>query len=309
MGRAFFLGVWIVVLSALALGQGGIAQSSTASEKTATTTQKPAPGSSQHVAANGVNEDYDPLFDLPPLPKGRVTLVGGTVAGIDQIRNHLKVRPFGGNSMDISFDERTHIYRDGIETTQLGIHKGDRVYVDTMLDRSRVFAKSVRVVTKSEMADARGQVLSYDPRSGQLSLQDEISLEPINFRVNSTTLVKGSSGNLSASDIRPSSLIAVKFSPVQNKGKVAQEISILAVPGTSFTFFGHITYLDFRTQTIAVENQSDRKVYEISFNPAVVSNRDDLHQGKQVVIQAAFNGRGYTAKDVQVVAASESQNH
>src|SRR5438876_8083454 len=37
----------------------------------------------------------DPLLDVPPLPKGKVTLVGGTVADIDRIRDRVVTQPFG----------------------------------------------------------------------------------------------------------------------------------------------------------------------------------------------------------------------
>ena len=30
-------------------------------------------------------ENYDPLLDLPPLPNNRVTLMGGTVSGLDEV--------------------------------------------------------------------------------------------------------------------------------------------------------------------------------------------------------------------------------
>ena len=87
----------------------------------------------------------DPLLDVPPLPKGKATLVGGRVGKIDPIRNRITVEPFGGgDKMKVFFDERTHIYRDGTETTQANIHKGDRVYVDTLLDGPRVFARNIR---------------------------------------------------------------------------------------------------------------------------------------------------------------------
>src|SRR5262245_10258631 len=33
----------------------------------------------------------DPLLDVPPLPKGNVTVVGGTVEKVDQIRNKMVV--------------------------------------------------------------------------------------------------------------------------------------------------------------------------------------------------------------------------
>jgi len=121
----------VVTLAAVTAAQStvgqGMAGQSGAPESTATQ----SPGAS--------NEEHDPLLDTPPLPKGKVTLIGGTVTGLDQIKNRITLQPFAGKKLNVFFDDRTHVYRDGIETTQLGIHKGDRVYVDTMLDKTRVF--------------------------------------------------------------------------------------------------------------------------------------------------------------------------
>ena len=84
----------------------------------------------------------DPMLEPPPLPKTKPTLIGGTAARIDHVRNLLTIQPFGGGQkVKMFIDERTHIYRNGEETTVLGIRKGDRVYADTMLDGARVFAK------------------------------------------------------------------------------------------------------------------------------------------------------------------------
>ena len=69
--------------------------------------------------------------------------------------------------MKVFIDERSHIYRNGTETTVLGIHKGDRVYVDTMLSQdNRIFARNVRVLTETGLAEVRGQVVSSDPSRG-----------------------------------------------------------------------------------------------------------------------------------------------
>src|SRR5215472_10821421 len=60
----------------------------------------------------------DPLLNPPPLPKGKVTMIGGVVGKIDPIRSRLTVQPFGSKeSLKVAYDERTHIYRDGRETT------------------------------------------------------------------------------------------------------------------------------------------------------------------------------------------------
>ncbi len=83
----------------------------------------------------GITGAPDPLLDTPPLPKGKPTLIGGTATKVDRVRNRVTVEPFGAkNKTPIFIDERSHIYRNGVETTVMGIKKGDRVYFDTMLD-------------------------------------------------------------------------------------------------------------------------------------------------------------------------------
>ncbi|HLK31952.1 MAG TPA: DUF5666 domain-containing protein [Terriglobales bacterium] len=251
-----------------------------------------APGSAQ------VSNNYDPLLDLPPLPKSQTTLVGGTVHSIDQIRDRLTVQVFGGSSMKLAFDERTHIYRDGMPATQMAIHKGDRVYVDTMLDGTKVFARNIRVVTAAEAADARGQILSNDAGHGRITVQDELSAKPVTFRVTPATVVNNGSGKSSVAELQPGSLVAVKFSPDRRDRDVAQEISVIAALGSEFTFYGRITYLNLSTRTLAVANQSDKKTYDIRFTPASV-DVNSLQQGAQVLVKAKFNGTGYTASNIQ----------
>lgn len=241
----------------------------------------------------------DPLLDVPPLPKGNVTLVGGRLRKIDLIRDKVVVEPFGGQTMTIFFDDRTHIYRDGTETTQAALHKGDRVYVDTMLDGPHVFAKNIRLVTQLTPADASGQVLSYDRQSGAVKLHDDLSDRPVSFSVGPQTAITAqTNGAGSLAGLGEGSLVAVQFSPGPGRPGIAQKITILATPGSSFTFAGKVTYLDMRSGLIAVDNQTDHKIYDISFDPAENKLRDDITVGSDVQIVATFTGKGYRAERI-----------
>ena len=278
--------------------------SRTPSSEPATGTQPPTAGSTKGAppaATAGQNgkEDYDPLLDVPPLPKGKVTLIGGTVTGIDRVRDKLSVRAFGGKKMSVGFDERSHIYRDGVETTQLGIHKGDRVYVDTMLDGSRVFARNIRVESQAGGADARGQVLAYDPSRGELTLRDELSSQPVHFHIGPNAMVRRNNQAGSVSELTPGSLVAVRFSPDgQNRDTVSQ-VLIYATPGSNFTFAGPITYIDLRLNRLAVANRTDNKTYEIDFDPAILgSERSNLQIGRDVTVGATFQHKGYRADKI-----------
>ncbi|HWG86828.1 MAG TPA: hypothetical protein VN679_03520, partial [Candidatus Acidoferrales bacterium] len=108
------------------------------------------------LSSNG----HDPILDPPPFPSGGTTLVGGTIRDVDRIRNRMVVNVFGGGRWKVSFDERTHIFRNGAETTQLALKKGERVYVDTMLDPTNhdILARNIRVGVATPPADASGQI-------------------------------------------------------------------------------------------------------------------------------------------------------
>lgn len=243
----------------------------------------------------------DPLLDTPKLPEGKVTLVGGMVLKIDQIRNRFVVEPFGGGEkLKMSFDERTRIFRDGTETTQMAIHKGDRVYVDTMLEGGGIFARNIRVQSQAGPADAGGQVESFDRASGVLRLRDQLSSEPITFRVDSGTAVKHDGQSASLDDVKSGSLVTLRFAPGGRARGVVKEISILAVPGTSFTFVGKVTHLDLRSRTLAVENQSDGKTYELTFDSAKTSEQNRLVVGSDVTVVTTFTGDGYRAESIVV---------
>jgi hypothetical protein len=247
--------------------------------------------------------DTDPVMGVPPLPEGKTSMIGGNVASIDGIHNKMKVKIFGdGGKWDVAFDERTHFYRDGKETTFAQIKKGDRVYVDTMSDHRGIFARNVRVVTNLPPADARGQVESVD--NGVIRLRDDLSARPVQFTLSSDTQIKRNERPGSMNDVQPGSLIAVKFSPEKANRGVAREITVLAAPGQSVTFAGKVTHLDLRTGLFAIENKTDNRTYDIAFD----RQRDlpsDLMVGSEVTVAAQFDGRGYKANRIDVDHAAQ----
>lgn len=240
--------------------------------------------------------DADPVLGVPPLPKGKVSLVGGRVAHIDGVHNRLAVKVFNGGKWNIAFDERTHFYRDGAETTFEKIKKGDRVYVDTMLDGHRIFARNVHIVTKNGPASATGQILAFS--SGVMTIQDDLSARPVQFRVDGQTQIVRDGTSSSAADLRPGALIAVRFSPDTPNRGVAREVKILAAPGQPVTFYGKVTNLDLRNRQLAVENHADNKSYDIALDGGSVPA--NLMVGSEVSVAAVFDGRGYKAQSITV---------
>jgi len=253
---------------------------------------------------NGDDNPYDPLLEPPPMPKGKTTLVGGLAVNVDHVRNRLLVQPFGGGKkMRIVIDERSHLYRNGAPTTILGIHKGDHVYVDTMLSQdNKIFARNVRVITETEMAEVRGQVLSTNPEKGTVNVRDQLSSRPVSFVVNNATQYSSTKGDATASDLQPGSLIDVQFSPRSDRA-TAKEIKILAKPGDNYIFSGVVTNVDMRTNSFFVDNKSDDQSYEVHFSPAALTERSALRVGSQVTARAVFDGKEYVASNVRVESA------
>ncbi len=249
----------------------------------------------------------DPLLEPKELPRKDMSLIGGIATRVDPIRNRVQVKPFGGgNKLDVRFDERSHIYRDGRETTVMGIHKGDRIYLDTMLLDGHVFAKNVRVATTTEVAEARGQLTGAYPQRNEYTMIDGLTGQSVRFEVTPRTALQDRGQPATAASLKPGSLVDVMFLPGQ-KGGTARQVLVLAVPGQSFIFSGKVTNLDISTGTLSLDNQTDDKNYTLHFDPARVEDREHLTVGSEVTAQATFDGQTYHATNVTLMPRSNAE--
>jgi hypothetical protein len=150
-------------------------------------------------------------------------------------------------------------------------------------------------------ADARGQVVSFN--NGMMSIRDDLNARPVYFQVSDTTEVKRDGRTATLADVRPGSLIAVQFSPDKENRGVARAINVLAAPGENFTFAGKVTHLDMRAGTLAIENRTDSRTYDIAFDRQgrLPSN---LMVGSDVIVAAVFDGRQYKASNINVDASA-----
>ncbi len=261
------------------------------------------------ATGSGLGTDgHDPILDPPPIPSTTTTLVGGTVRSVDHVHNRMTVAVFAGNRWKIAFDERTHIFLNGAETTQTAIKKGERVYVDTMLDpqKHEVFARNIRVGAAMPAADADGQITGFDPERGTVTLRDQISSVPVHFHVDQGTRIVYGTQPASMRDLKAGALVHVRFSPEQSNRGMAREITIVAEPGSAFTYVGKITYLDVHRGVLALQDSLDQKTYEVHFDPAHVQDRNDLAVGSEVRIVAVFEGSRYTAQSITLTKSAEA---
>jgi uncharacterized protein DUF5666 len=270
----------------------------------------PSDAAADNAAADNVASDnaIDPaslLPDLPPLSRSKVTLVGGTIERLDRVRDQLTVRPFGGGRMKILFDARTQVYRDGQVTSPTDLKKGDRVYVDTILNGSTVFARNIRFNTNAQQGESQGSVVSYNSGRGELLVRDALSPQPMRVRLTGSTRVLQGERVVSASELESGTLVNVKFDSENNGRDVASEISILARPGATFTFAGEVVAVNLRSGLLVLNSVTDHKTYEINFDPSKFSVNDNWRQGAEVSVQSRFDGTRYTAQNVTIISPSK----
>jgi hypothetical protein len=271
------------------------------SDSTALTTN--APDTTNDNSADTFIDPASLLPDPTPLLRANASLIGGTVEKLDRVRDRLTVRVFGGGKMIFAFDPRTHIYLGSATASASDLHQGDRISVDTQLDGSVVFARTIRIHSKTAAGESQGAVVSY--RGDELVLRDLLSPRPLKIRLTSQTrLVKGDH-QASSADIVPGTLVSVKFGPQKNGSDTASEVSVLAVPGASFAFSGRITALDMRLGLLILNSSTDRKTYEVYFDPPVSGVDGNLREGDDVMVMTRFDGNRYVARSVTVNARNQ----
>lgn len=268
---------------------------------------QPQTASSNPLTATGTaqpSQGHDPLLDLPPLPKNPVTLIGGTLTRFDPVQDRLTVRAFGGQKLNIAFDVRTEIYFNGTLVRQRELKQGQRVYLDTMLNGDKVFAKSIWINTAPPRGEGRGQILGYDTSNRILEVRDELTSQTLKFQVLPSTVIRRGDQTGGVGDLEPGALISLKFGPHQEQYPTVREIALIAKPGSVFSFFGQITFLDLSRRVIALDNRTDGQKYEISLATIPDSVARALHLGDEVGISAVFDGKHYVARALKPAVPS-----
>jgi hypothetical protein len=236
---------------------------------------------------------------LPPVPKANATLIGGTLDRIDMVRDRVTVRLFGGGKESFLFDPRTQVYRGGKAVTVADLHEGERIYLDTILDGSTVFARTIRLTAAHATGTSQGVVLKFRSNGGELVLRDALSPNPVDVRVNPATRVMQGDRAAPISALVPGTLISIRFSSEGGAHNTATEISILAQPGTQYTFSGQVVHIDLRTGLLVLNSSTDHKTYEVYLLPSI--NPDEsLQPGATVKIITDFDGERYVVRNVTV---------
>lgn len=244
---------------------------------------------------------------LPGVPAGKTTVMGGIIRSIDPVLDQMTLSVYGtGKPVKVFFDERTQFYRDGVKTPLDDMRRDDHASVETILDGDDVFAVSVHMLSQSPQGECEGQVLAFDPRSGEVTVRNSLSGQPIKLRVGARTKIARMGEPAFAarvrgtSDLMSGALISVQFEGDSSGEAVADAISILAVPGAGFYFSGTVTYLDLHAGLMGLTDPRDQRNYTISFNPAQFPASRQLREGSRVGVTASFSGKHYVASKLDV---------
>jgi hypothetical protein len=244
---------------------------------------------------------------LPPPPKGRSTVEGGLIRSVDPVRDQLVLSVYGTKPMKILYDERTLVYRDGVKTSVGDLRAKDHASVQTVLDGTKIFAVSIHMLSQAPQGEAQGQVLNYDPGTGMLTVTAALSGQPIALHVPPGTSIVGvgqftvSSPSAGLQDLVKGALVSVQFDSSNNGRGVAQKISILATPGSSFVFTGNVVSLDLAANRLVLLDPKDDQTYSIVFDRSSFPMSHDLHVGTHVTVTTNFDGSHYVATAAKVL--------
>jgi hypothetical protein len=247
------------------------------------------------------------LSDMPPMPRGKSTILGGEIRSVDPVLDQFTLRVFGQRPLKILFDERTQVFRNGEKISLRDLHPEEHASVQTILDGANVFAVSIHMLSQLPESECQGHVLSYNPDTRELSVGSSLTRDPIRLLVRDNTPVvrQGQGGFTSASagsaDLVNGALVLVNFDTNGKGQAVASRVTVLARPGSDFVFSGKLSSLDLHAGLLVLVDPRDEKNYQISFDPGRNSASQNLHNGDQVRVVASFDGSRYMAKEITTI--------
>ena len=240
-------------------------------------------------------------MDLPPLPKGQVSLIGGTVIRLDPVRDKITLRAFGGRDLTINFDVRTCVTRGETLASMRDVKAGMRVYADTILNDGRIFAKTVRVSTNSPLGESQGQITSYDPNKRILRVRDAISSRGFDVQITANTDIRASGQPVQAVELRNGALVKVVFKSGPDTTNLAEKIDLLAQKGGTVTFSGKILSIDLRNGYVTLVEPESQNTFDVGLDSIPEASRNQLKEGADVTVRARFDGTKYQAESVEPI--------
>jgi hypothetical protein len=162
------------------------------------------------------------------------------------------------------------------------------------------------MLSKAPEGQTQGQVLDFDSGKSIATIATALSSQPIKLYIPPNTPIARTgqthftSDHSGAARLEPGDLITAKFTSGDDGQGVAQQISILATPGSTFIFSGNITDLDMHSGLLVITDPRYNDTYSLYFNPLVFRDAN-LHEGDSVRVSARFNGSRYEISTITPV--------
>jgi hypothetical protein len=106
----------------------------------------------------------------------------------------------------------------------------------------------------------------------------------------------------SPSELASGTLVSFTFVPGP-EGPIVNELSILASPGTVYTFSGQVADLNLQKGLLVLEDSSSHKTYDLFFDPDGRHATEGLNIGANVTARTQFDGKQYRVRDLTVSPA------
>ncbi|HUB02549.1 MAG TPA: hypothetical protein VL983_07680 [Terriglobales bacterium] len=204
----------------------------------------------------------------------------------------------------IFFDERTRVFDQARRGSLDSLLRGERAYIDTMLDGTAIFARNIRVSTATPSGQASGQIVNFDSGNRELVLRDGLDPQSVKLRLMPGAAILRDGRPAQTADLRSGTLVNVLFVPgVGGKGSV-QQVSILASPGEAFVFSGQLQFLDLRGGRLVIVDPRDNRSYELYFDAGVNPQLRNLQEGSSVTASTSFDGRRYLVRSITLNTSS-----
>jgi hypothetical protein len=243
---------------------------------------------------------------LPPMPKGKSTVIGGQIRNVDPVRDQFTLKVFGGHSMKVLFDERTQVYRNGKRISLLDLHPEDHASVETTLDGTKIYALRIHMLSQLPEGESRARVLSYNQQTGELRINVALSQEPVTLRMPPGTPVvhvgqdAHSTQQSAPSDLVAGSVVDVKFTGGTGGHGVVTHVDVLATPGSIFVYSGKLSSLDLQAGRLVITDPRDNQTYPIVFDPSRFPVSRELRQGLAMKVTTRFDGTQYVASEITI---------
>ncbi len=288
--------IWAVFGTVILVAGNTMAQDSTPGTSTA------PPGSIAVDNDPRTTTGTDHLYPSE-LPGGKISLVRGTVKKLDPVHDQILLHAFGGGDLKIAFDPRTKILPEEAKMRLTSLPVGTVISVDTVMENGKLFARSVRTSESSNgVVELNGKVVRYDAEKSRLILRDSLSPQNVTLRVTPSTVVLNQGKPSSTQALSSDMLVRVRFSSTQ---ETASNIEILAKRGDSFAFEGRVIAVDLHSRTVALSNNTDQSMRELSLSSLDATSVGLLREGANVSIQAQFDGDQYNIRSVTLVTSKQ----